>query len=84
VLSRNTVTDQLSYFRVAGIHGFPVVPWDGVTNPSGFYCAHPLMFPTRHRPYIALYEQRLYEIMLGIIDKIPEAQQAPWKLAASQ
>ena len=79
------VTDQLSYFRVAGIHGFPVVPWDGVTNPAGFYCAHQLpTFPTWHRPYVALYEQRLYEIMLGIIDQIPADQKAPWQLAASQ
>jgi tyrosinase len=31
-----------------------------------------------------LYEQRLYEIMLEIIATIPEDQQAPWKLAASQ
>jgi tyrosinase len=79
------VTDQLSYFRVAGIHGQPVVPWDGVTNPAGYYCAYQLpTFPTWHRPYMALYEQRLYEEMLKIIDGIPIDQKAPWQLAASQ
>ena len=68
-------TDQLSYFRVAGIHGFPLVSWDGVTDPKGWYCSHQQpTFPTWHRPYVALYEQRLYEIMLEIIDKIPEDQ----------
>ena len=78
------VTDELSYFRVAGIHGYPVVPWDGVTDPSGYYCNHQLpTFPTWHRPYVALYEQRLYEIMQGIVDKIPADQKAPWQLAAS-
>jgi tyrosinase len=78
-------TDQLSYFRVAGIHGFPLVSWDGVTDPKGWYCSHQQpTFPTWHRPYVALYEQRLYEIMLEIIDKIPEDQRQPWQLAASQ
>src|ERR1700722_677388 len=78
-------TDQLSYFRVAGIHGYPLVSWDGVTDPAGFYCSHQQpTFPTWHRPYVALYEQRLYEIMLGIIDNIPADEKAPWQLAASQ
>jgi tyrosinase len=79
------VIDEKSYFRVAGIHGQPVVPWDGVTDPAGYYCAHQLpTFPTWHRPYMALYEQRLYEEMLKIIDNIPADQKGQWQLAASQ
>jgi tyrosinase len=33
---------------------------------------------------MALYEQRLYEEMVKIIDNIPADQKAPWQLAASQ
>lgn len=46
---------------LAGIHGVPFVPWNGVqaspgANQSG-YCPHSsVLFPTWHRPYLALYE----------------------------
>lgn len=51
-----------------GIHGQPLVPWDTKAPKSSWYCTHgsPL-FPPWHRPYLALYEQRLYEIMLKLI-----------------
>src|SRR5438270_13801931 len=79
------VTDQLSCFRVAGIHGFSLVSCDGVTDPKGWYCSHQQpTFPTSHRPYVALYEQRLYEVILEIIGKIPGDQKAPLQLAVSQ
>lgn len=54
----NVQTDQ------SGIHSYPLVPWDGVGQPSpepnpnlpGF-CNHNLVtFPTWHRPYMLLYE----------------------------
>jgi tyrosinase len=75
--------DQLSYYQVAGIHGFPVVPWDGV--PGGFYCSHNrITFPTWHRPYMLLYEQRIYETMLEVIsDTVPPADQELWRLSAA-
>jgi tyrosinase len=77
-------SDKLSYFSVAGIHGFPVIPWDGV--PGGFYCAHNrITFPTWHRPYILLYEQRIYEVMLEVIEETVPPQDKPlWKDAATR
>jgi tyrosinase len=72
---------QLSYFRVAGIsqlflhkmdltivkgiHGAPVVPWDGSSTDSTqrYFCAHnKSTFPTWHRPYLALYEVEILGI----------------------
>ncbi|KAH6849645.1 tyrosinase [Chaetomium sp. MPI-CAGE-AT-0009] len=59
-----------SYFQIAGIHGMPYTSWDEpsltaeeVKNKG--YCVHAnALFPLWHRPYLLLYEQRLYEIMV--------------------
>jgi len=36
--------DQLSYFQIAGIHGRPYIPWNGVSGVPGSgwggYCTH--------------------------------------------
>jgi tyrosinase len=55
----------------SGIHGRPYQPFDGVQPISGNadngYCTHvSILFPTWHRPYLALYEQVLY----GLIQQI--------------
>lgn len=42
-----------------GIHGYPDIPWDGVTGEDYIvgYCTHSsVLFPTWHRPYLALFE----------------------------
>lgn len=53
-------TSPPSYFQVAGIHGYP-----------NFFCAHnEITFPTWHRPYMLLFEQRIYEIMQEVIDEL--------------
>ncbi|KAI1662837.1 tyrosinase [Daldinia decipiens] len=65
-----------SYFQIAGIHGYPYTSWDEpstTTDEVGRkgYCVHAnVLFPSWHRPYMLLYEQRLYEIMVNEI--IPE------------
>jgi tyrosinase len=58
--------DSLSWFQVAGIHGVPKIPWDGVAgeplpnNNSPGYCTHVSnIFLPWHRPYLALFEQVL-------------------------
>ena len=62
--------DKSSYYQIAGIHGRPFLPWDGVSftpGQTGGYCTHEIqLFPTWHRPYLALYEQILY----GIVQEI--------------
>lgn len=59
-------SDKTSYYRVAGIHGRPFEPWDDVARSnggSGGYCPHASsLFPTWHRPYLALFEQIIYDI----------------------
>jgi tyrosinase len=57
-------SDPLSHFSIGGIHGLPYVQWEGAggTSPvpgTGWdgYCTHgSYLFPTWHRPYVALYE----------------------------
>jgi tyrosinase len=54
-----------------GIHGRPYQPFDGVGptdgNANNGYCTHvSILFPTWHRPYLALYEQVLW----GLIQRI--------------
>ncbi|CRG90099.1 hypothetical protein PISL3812_07140 [Talaromyces islandicus] len=81
--------DKLSYFRVAGIHSAPNVTWDEQEDPKpnpGGYCVHnDITFPTWHRPYMLLYEQRIYELMLEVIkEKVPTEHKKEWSDAASQ
>jgi tyrosinase len=60
---------ELSYYQVAGIHGYPDVEWDGAAGAdySVGYCTHAsILFPTWHRPYMALYEVCLtYHAIFG-------------------
>ena len=44
--------------RGQGIHGRPYIAWDGVQGAFQIgYCTHSsILFPTWHRPYVALFE----------------------------
>ncbi|GAB7347588.1 hypothetical protein MBLNU459_g4469t1 [Dothideomycetes sp. NU459] len=75
-MMKNTAnTDPLSYYQIAGIHGRPYVPWDGVGSGSGYgggYCTHTSnLFLPWHRPYLALYEQTLYSHMQTVVNTFP-------------
>lgn len=64
---------MLSWYQIAGIHGRPYQAFDGVQptpgNQENGYCTHvSILFPTWHRPYLALYEQVLY----GMIQQIAQ------------
>lgn len=50
--------DQLlSFYQVAGLHGVPLVTWNQAQGGGGSYCRHASpLFPTWHRPYVALFE----------------------------
>lgn len=51
-----------------GIHGLPLKTWPRKDPTADYYCAHGnVTFSTWHTPYMALYEQRLYEEMNSII-----------------
>jgi len=77
--------DQLSYFAIAGIHGQPLAAWDTKAPKNSWYCVHgsPL-FPPWHRPYLALYEQRLYEIMLKLIPTTFALEDQPAMVQAAE
>ncbi|KAH6950229.1 hypothetical protein DER45DRAFT_580235 [Fusarium avenaceum] len=73
------VDEKLSYFQIAGIHAYPLQPWDGAAppkeepketpklpgaNPYGGYCEHnSITFATWHRPYLLLFEQLVWNHM---------------------
>ncbi|KAI1373531.1 common central domain of tyrosinase-domain-containing protein [Hypoxylon crocopeplum] len=85
-----SVDQKLSYFQVCGIHGYPGTPWDDADppseeNPFGGYCSHnSLTFPTWHRPYLLLFEKRIWWHMKSIIDswKLDASEASKWKTAA--
>ncbi|KAL8988921.1 MAG: hypothetical protein Q9177_002084 [Variospora cf. flavescens] len=67
-----------------GIHGVPFQPWDGVDggNKAG-YCPHAsTLFPTWHRPYIALYEQAIWNYARQIAESYPVSRRAVYREAA--
>lgn len=78
--------DKSSYYQVSGIHGRPFIPWDGVNftpGQGGGYCTHEtVLFPTWHRPYLALYEQILYGIVQQVANEM--TQQKPTYVAAAK
>lgn len=83
-------TDQsklLSFYQIAGIHGRPFVPWDNVQaaeGQDGGYCTHSsILFATWHRPYLALYEQVLYNTMQTIVKEFTGDQQTRYAQAAA-
>ncbi|KAK3309791.1 uncharacterized protein B0T15DRAFT_545814 [Chaetomium strumarium] len=70
-----------SYYQIAGIHGMPFKPWNGVGSDtdwqtsSGFggYCTHSsILFLTWHRPYLALFEQSLYNVVQEVAKQFPQ------------
>ncbi|KAI1501711.1 hypothetical protein F5X99DRAFT_428173 [Biscogniauxia marginata] len=65
-----------SFYQVAGIHGAPGLTWADVNAAPGSenkgYCPHSsILFPTWHRPYLALYEQILYNNVQYIASLYP-------------
>ncbi|KAG9232333.1 hypothetical protein BJ875DRAFT_82768 [Amylocarpus encephaloides] len=71
-------SDMQSWYQIMGIHGRPYLPFDHVqasspANAQHGYCTHgSLLFPTWHRPYLALYEQVLHGLIQQIANYYPE------------
>ncbi|KAK0618206.1 hypothetical protein B0T17DRAFT_509756 [Bombardia bombarda] len=70
-------TSPTSWYGLTGIHGIPHKTWGGVGptpgNENTGYCTHSsVLFPTWHRPYLALYEQVLYQVVQQIATWWPE------------
>ncbi|KUL89658.1 hypothetical protein ZTR_00412 [Talaromyces verruculosus] len=78
-------SDLVSYYEVAGIHGYPYRSWDGVNGQflTG-YCSHGSpIFPTWHRPYLALFEQRIWQYAQSIAASYPDDQRQAYVDAAT-
>ncbi|KAI9732411.1 MAG: hypothetical protein M1834_001619 [Cirrosporium novae-zelandiae] len=77
-------SELLSYFQVAGIHGYPFISWDGVSGSyNNGYCTHDsILFPPWHRPYMALYEQILWNYATAIANTYPDSQRSTYQQAA--
>jgi tyrosinase len=78
----------LSYYQIAGIHGRPFVDWDNVgpapNMQNSGYCTHTsILFPTWHRPYLALYEQVLYNTVQEIANEFSGADREKYVRAAA-
>ncbi|KAG8960489.1 hypothetical protein FRC00_000213 [Tulasnella sp. 408] len=83
-------TEGASHFQLGGIHGLPYQPWEGsgtrqvAGSRSGGYCTHgTVLFPTWHRPYLAIYEQILQQHAVKIAKTYTE-DTAAWIEAAEQ
>lgn len=77
-------TQQESYYQIAGIHGVPNIPWDGVqANPASGgavgYCTHSsILFPTWHRAYLALFEQNFFYAVENVVMSFTD-QDSRWR-----
>ncbi|EEH19206.1 hypothetical protein PABG_01525 [Paracoccidioides brasiliensis Pb03] len=77
-------SELLSFHKIAGIHGYPYVSWDGVegTNNAG-YCSHgSTLFPVWHRPYLAMYEERISRHAQRIANLYPQNVRGKYQQAA--
>ncbi|KAF2498456.1 Di-copper centre-containing protein [Lophium mytilinum] len=65
--------DDLSFYRIAGIHGRPYGPWQGVQGIPGKetgFCPHSIiLFLTWHRAYLLLYEQLLQKHVANVASR---------------
>ena len=80
-------SDMQSYYQIAGIHGMPYSPWNGVGGIDdynyGGYCTHTsVLFLTWHRPYLALYEQSLFAQVQTVANSFTDSLKAKYVAAA--
>ncbi|RIA91548.1 hypothetical protein C1645_821961 [Glomus cerebriforme] len=85
VQQKDDPNDPTSFYQIAGIHGLPYEPYDGVTGTYnkknadthwGGYCRHgDILFPTWHRPYIMLLEQCIYNEAKKLVSSIYQNDQ---------
>ncbi|KAF9629012.1 hypothetical protein BFW01_g10215 [Lasiodiplodia theobromae] len=71
--------DKMSFFEIAGIHGLPNRPWNKLSVQKNMYtgeigyCVHgSSLFPTWHRPYLAMIEQSIFDAMGKIAEKFKD------------
>ncbi|GAM85668.1 hypothetical protein ANO11243_036750 [Dothideomycetidae sp. 11243] len=82
-------SDPLSYYQIAGVHGRPYSSWEGWNSNAGAsgygggYCTHVSnIFLPWHRPYLALFEQVLYQHVQNVARQFTNAGNR-WTSAAA-
>ncbi|KAI0712434.1 photo-regulated tyrosinase [Earliella scabrosa] len=86
-MSKTSQEELTSFFQIGGIHGLPFIPWSGAgeSDPAEEtgYCTHgSVLFPTWHRPYVALYEQILQKHATDIAETYT-VDKPRWQKAAA-
>ncbi|KAF3922232.1 Tyrosinase [Dactylellina cionopaga] len=81
-------SDETSFYAIAGVHGRPFKSWNGVTNGMGDaksgYCTHKdVLFLSWHRPYLALYEQLVWENARDIVNEFSEPKRTALRAVLS-
>ena len=82
--------DDLSYYQISGIHGYPYVPWQEdpgfvPANQNRGYCSHSSsIFTTWHRPYLVLLEQVLCNQARAIAQEFRGDDAARYRAAAEE
>ncbi|KAI9791860.1 MAG: hypothetical protein M1816_003405 [Peltula sp. TS41687] len=76
-----------SYYQVAGIHGYPHIPWQypasATKNPGLGYCTHgSALFLTWHRPYVSLMEKLIHDEAVAIAKNFTGAAATRYQPAA--
>ena len=81
--------DPTDWYQIAGIHGVPRVNYNGVGQCSTCggtdgYCPHDsILFPGRHRAYLALFEQQFKTVVDQIAAEFPASRRPFMQGAAS-
>lgn len=76
--------DVMSYYQLAGIHGMPYQPWNGVqgSNHNTGYCPHSSpLFICWHRPYVAAWEQAMLAAAQGVVNTFSGADKTRYQNA---
>lgn len=74
---------RVSFFSIGGIHGRPYIDWNQSPADGSGYCVHATsIFVTWHRPYVALFEQKIHDYATAIA-KTYGADRAEWEGAAA-
>ncbi|EPS42856.1 hypothetical protein H072_3102 [Dactylellina haptotyla CBS 200.50] len=72
-------SSDTSYYGISGIHGRPYKAWNGVANgrgasPNTGYCTHgDILFLPWHRPYLAIYEQLIWDNAREVVNSFPDS-----------
>ncbi|KAA8897513.1 hypothetical protein FN846DRAFT_783234 [Sphaerosporella brunnea] len=81
--------NDLSYYQISGIHGLPHIPWQEPASDSQDtdygYCTHASgLFGTWHRPYVALFEQRVVFHAVSEAGKFADPDRSRYVAAAQR